>query len=68
MPIVCYRDGSDEIVGVNWTLVNTKEDNFFADLAKNVSSKCLTFEKELNFQEIIFVVVTQYVLYRVRVP
>lgn len=38
-PIVCYREGSDEIVGVNWTLVNTKEDTLFAEMAANVSLK-----------------------------
>lgn len=48
-PIVCYREGSDEIVGVNWTLVNTKDDTLFAEMAENVSSKCSIIYKLMKF-------------------
>lgn len=28
MPLVCYRNGSDEIAGISWTFVKCKEDEF----------------------------------------
>lgn len=28
MPLVCYREGSDEIVGESWIFISNKEDKF----------------------------------------
>lgn len=36
MPLVCYRTGSDEIVGLNWTFVECKGDNFAKQFYPNV--------------------------------
>lgn len=38
MPIVCYREGSDEIVGVNWIFITHKDDKFFEIMAAKVSN------------------------------
>lgn len=37
MPLVCYRQGSDEIVGINWVFVTSEEDNFLGKLKENVT-------------------------------
>lgn len=43
MPLVCYRQGSDEIVGVNWVFVSSEEDNFLEKLNENVKINTLHF-------------------------
>lgn len=37
MPVVCFRAGSDEIVGVNMLFVVSKEDNFMVETYKHVN-------------------------------
>ena len=37
MPLVCYREGSDEIVGLSWTFVTHKDDKFAEKFYANVS-------------------------------
>lgn len=36
-PIVCYKDGSDEIVGLNFTYVTHKDDHFVEQFQNGVS-------------------------------
>lgn len=38
-PLVCYKKGSDEIVGVNWTFVECKDDQFFENISAIVKSQ-----------------------------
>ena len=37
MPLVCYKEGSDEIVGLNWNFVVHKDDRFTEKLFEHVS-------------------------------
>lgn len=37
MPLVCYREGSAEIVGINWNFVTHKDDHFAEKFYANVS-------------------------------
>lgn len=37
VPLVCYKAGSDEIVGVNMNFIMSKEDHFMDKLAITVS-------------------------------
>lgn len=37
-PLVCYREESDEIVGVNFTFVTHKDDQFVVKYCNNVST------------------------------
>lgn len=41
MPLVCYREGSDEIVGVNWIFVIHKDDEFVQKFYAKVSLQIL---------------------------
>lgn len=34
--LVCFREGSDEIVGLNVLVIHTKEDTFLAELTQQV--------------------------------
>lgn len=36
-PIVCYKDGSDEIIGLNFTFVTHKDDHFVEQFQNGVS-------------------------------
>lgn len=38
VPLVCFKDGSDEIVGVNMNFVMSQEDNFMRTFSKQVIS------------------------------
>lgn len=38
MVLVCYKSGSDEIVGLNMNYVKSKDDNFFGDIHGQVKS------------------------------
>lgn len=42
MALVCFKEGSDEIVGTNLLYINTKDDHYFTDIRKFVS-KCLLY-------------------------
>lgn len=37
MPLVCYREGSDEIIGANFTFVTHKDDHFVEHFSAGVS-------------------------------
>lgn len=43
MHLVCYKEGSDEIVGLNWNFVVHKDDQYVEKLFNQVSFKCLVF-------------------------
>lgn len=45
--LVCYKEGSDEIVGLNWNFVVHKDDQYVEKLFNQVSFKCLVFLAEL---------------------
>lgn len=36
-PIVCYKEGSDEIIGLNFTFVTHKDDHFVEKFQNGVS-------------------------------
>lgn len=37
MPLVCYKEGSDEIVGISWVFVTHTDDQFVEKVSENVS-------------------------------
>lgn len=37
MPLVCYKEGSDEIIGANFTFVTHKDDHFVENFIAGVS-------------------------------
>lgn len=37
MPLVCYKEGSDEIIGANFTFVTHKDDHFVEHFSAGVS-------------------------------
>lgn len=49
MPLVCYKEGSDDIVGVNWTFVSHKDDKLMEQLNTNVSLTVDFFSDECDF-------------------
>lgn len=42
-PIVCYKEGSDEIIGLNFTYVTHKDDHFVEQFQNGVSIPFLEF-------------------------
>lgn len=43
VPLICYKAGSDEIVGVNMIFVLHKDDDYLKKIYQHVSYKFLTF-------------------------
>lgn len=39
--LVCFKEGSDEIIGANLVFVNTQEDNYFEEVRECVSVLCI---------------------------
>lgn len=52
MPLVCFKAGSDEIVGVNWLYVCTKEDSYMdkcrAQVSRSTSENSFIFATSLE--------------------
>lgn len=48
VPLVCYREGSDDIVGLNFNLVTRKEDEFFEKLYENVNYFIIFYDLKRN--------------------
>lgn len=46
--LVCYREGSNEMVGINWTFIESKEDKFAKQFYPHVMKK---WNKKLNAVE-----------------
>lgn len=46
VPLVCFKEGSDDIVGVNMVFVIKKDDDFIGKSYERVS--CLTFSLRLK--------------------
>lgn len=55
MTLVCVKEGSDEIIGVNWNYVLTKGDAFDKQLRQNV----ICFDKKILFLWEIFYFITK---------
>lgn len=44
MVLVCFKEGSDEIVGANLVFINTKDDTYALDIRKFVSKHCFSHQ------------------------
>lgn len=51
-PLVCFKSGSDEIVGLNMIFVSNKDDHFMERVRKQVSEKF--FCEQFNFNKCVF--------------
>lgn len=54
MGLVCYKTGSDEIVGVNMNFVACKDDHFYDDMQRHVMNLMKRYKRRFIFSKIFF--------------